>query len=572
VIETLRIENLAIVDRAELEFGPGLNVLTGETGAGKSIVLGALALLAGARASADAVRAGCEEAGVEAVFDTRRLPDLEAELERRGLPCPDHQLVVRRTFASGGRSRARVGGEIVPVSLLGELFAGRIEISSQHDSQSLRRPELHGWLLDRVGGLLELREAVAGGVSRLRALDEELAQLRERAREREQRADFLAFQVREIEAAKLDADEIARLRAERSRLAHAERLREEGGAAIALLAGDVLGAEAAGAADLAAEAARRLAALQRLDPGLADLAERVASLQAELREAALELERSVSGIEADPARLAALEERLHGVERLARKYGGDLEAVARHRDAAAAELASLAGDETREGELLREREPLRDRLERDARALSAGRVRAAGELARRVQASLRELAMPQARFAISLDPAPPPTGLPCGPAGLEAPEFQLSASQGEPLRPLRRVASGGELSRALLALKNAARAGEAGMVLVFDEVDAGVGGRAADRVGRSLAELAGQHQVLCITHLPQIAAFADTHLRVEKLGRAGRARVAIVPVSGRARIEEIARMAGGESVGAETLAHARALLDARERPQDPRGD
>jgi DNA repair protein RecN (Recombination protein N) len=571
LIETLRIAGLAIVDRAALDFGPGLNVLTGETGAGKSIVLGALGLLAGARAASDAVREGCEEAVVEAVFRTDRLPELEAELERRGLwdesSGAAHELVVRRSVARSGRSRAWVAGHLVPVATLAELFEGRIEISSQHDSQSLRRPEVHALLLDASGGLIEARRAVAEGVTRLRELDRELERLRAEARERARRQDVLAFQVEEIESARLVPGELDALGAERSRLAHADRLREEGAAAIAALAGDPAGADAPGGADLLAEAARRVAALARIDPGLEALAARFDGIAADARDAALDLERRIETADADPARLAALEERLAAIDRLRRKYGPTLEEILRFRDESAAELARIEGAGARGAELEKEREALVARLEADAATLSRGRARAARALARSVESGLRELAMPEARFGVALEPAPPPEGLPCGAAGRETVEFRLAANPGEPPRPLRRVASGGELSRSFLALRGALREADAGMVLVFDEVDAGVGGQAAEAVGRALDELAARHQVLCITHLPQIAAFAHTHLRVEKRSEGGRSVARIEAVSGETRIEEIARMAGGGTIGEATRRHARHLLGRR----PPRG-
>lgn len=589
MIETLRIAGLAVVDRAELDFGPGLNALTGETGAGKSIVLGALALLAGARASSDCVRDGSEEAVVEAVFRTDRLPELEAELERRGLrqggeaerragsseqageaersSPAGHELVVRRSVARSGRSRAWVSGQLVPVATLAELFEGRIEISSQHDSHSLRRPEVHALLLDGRGGLLEVRRAVAEGAARVRELDRELERLRAEARELARRQDFLAFQVQEIDAARLVPGELERLRAERSRLAHADRLREEGAAAVALVTGDPTRTDAPGAADLLAEASRRAAALARIDPALAELAERIEGIAADVRDAALDLERRIEGVDADPARLAALEDRLAAVDRLRRKYGATPEEILRFRDEAAAELLRIEGAGAREAEVGKERDERVARLERDAEALSRGRVRAARSLAKAVEAGLRQLAMPEARFEVALEASPPPEGLPCGAGGRETVEFRLAANPGEAPRPLRRVASGGELSRSFLALRGALREADAGMVLVFDEVDAGVGGQTADAVGRALDELAGHHQVLCITHLPQIAAFAETHLHVEKRSEGGRAVARIAAVAGEARIEEIARMAGGEEVAEATRRHARHLLGRRRIPR-----
>ena len=563
MIETLRIENLAIVEQAQLEFGPGLNVLTGETGAGKSIVLGALTFLAGGRASSGLLREGCETGSVEAVFRTEALCDFERDLAERGLEAEGHELMVSRGLAANGRSRARVGGSLVPASVLAEIFQGRIEISSQHDSQALLRAETHGWLLDRLGGLLELRKTVGDGSRALRALDEEVERLRQDARDRERRRDFLAFQVSEIDGAELATSEVEGLRSERGRLAHAGRIGEELGAALAGLAGDPLGGEARGAADLLADAARRVQALSELDSSLAPFAERLLGLQSEAREAALELERYLDGVELDPARLAGLDERLHQIEQLQRKYGANVEEVLRFRDQAARELATLDGAEEREAEIAGDRAERAARLEADAEALSKGRRRGARKLEKVVEAALHELGMPGARFGVALEPVEGPDTAPCGPSGREHPEFRFSANAGESPRPLRKVASGGELSRAFLALKGALREQGAGMVLIFDEVDAGIGGRAADKVGRALAELAAHHQVLCITHLPQIAAFANVHFRVEKSARGKRTRARISRIEGADRVAEIARMAGGEQVGEATLLHARELLASR---------
>jgi DNA repair protein RecN (Recombination protein N) len=562
MIETLRIRELAIVDEAELEFGPGLNVLTGETGAGKSIVLGALAMLAGGRASSRAVREGASEARVEGVFRTEDTPELEAELGRRDLLGDEHELVVHRSFAAAGRSRARVSGQIVPIATLADLFEGRLEISSQHDSQALRRGESHGRLLDRTAGLLPRREAVEEGVRAVRALDAERDALREAARERAQRQDFLAFQLREIDEAKLEPAEIESLRGLRSRLAHAERLREDGLAALGRLSGDANG-ESRGGADLLAEAGRLLEALGPFDGEFGALGERLVGVTAEARDIAADLERLLDGLDADPSRLGEIDERLHKVERLERKYGAGVAEVLQHRDAVAEELAGIEGADAREAEIEAERAKRVARLETDARALSKGRRKAAKQLSAEVETALRELAMPEARFGVDLSEATREEGLPCGPGGFEAPRFLFSANAGETPRPLHQIASGGELSRTFLALKQALREAGSGMVLVFDEVDAGIGGEAADRVGQQLAKLALHHQVLCITHLPQIAAFADRHFRVDKVTREGRSVARIAAVQGTERIEEIARMAGGDAPGKATLRYARELLEQR---------
>jgi DNA repair protein RecN (Recombination protein N) len=557
LIETLRISGLAIVEQAELEFGPGLNVLTGETGAGKSIVLSALALLAGGRASGRGLRDDGESV-VEAVFRTDCHPDLEAELSDRELSGDDHELVVRRSIAKG-RGRVRISGQLVPASTLAELFAGRLEISSQHDSQALLRSEVHGRLLDRKGGLDAKREAVAEGCRALREIADEIEALRGQERDRAQRRDFLAYQVGEIDEAKLEPGQIEELQTARGRLAHAERLRGDGGGALARISGDAATGDG-GAADALVEAAHTLEDLARVDPAFGALSERAAAAGAEAREVAIDLERHLDGIEADPSRLEQIEERLHRVEQLQRKYGASVEAVLRHREEAAAELEALDGADERVSELEQAASDRAASLARDAAALSKARSRTAGKLAREVEQALRELAMPHARFEVALPALDPPEGFPSGPSGLEAPEFRFCANRGEALQPLRRVASGGELSRAFLAIKQALREQGAGMVLVFDEVDAGIGGEVADKVGACLAELASVHQVLCITHLAQIAAHADAHFRVVKQERKSGTRARVERLDADGRVDEIARMAGGARPGAAAREYARELL------------
>jgi len=563
VIERLRIRDLAIVEDVEIVFGPGLNALTGETGAGKSIVLGALALLAGARADATAVREGAEEAHVEAVFRTERLPALEAELRERGLEPEDGELIVTRSVARSGRSRATVAGRLVPVSTLAELFGERLEISSQHESQQLRRPERHGLLLDAFGGLLERRAAVARGHEALRALRAERAALRAAAEERARRRDFVAFQLGEIDAAGLAPGELAALGEEHARLAHAEERRAAAAAAAQALAGDAgAGGEAPAALDLVAAAAAGLEEAADHDPKLAAFAERLRAVHAELADLARDLERHADAVDVDPARCAAIEERLATLERLRRKYGAGEEEIFARRAALAEELAALEGSDEREAALAQEEEAAHARLAAEAAALSAGRREAAERLARDVEARLRQLEMPDARVEVALLPVEPDEGMPCGPSGAEQVELLLSANRGEPPRPLRRIASGGELSRVFLAIQGALRRTEGGMVLVFDEVDAGIGGRTAERVGRALAELAGEHQVLCITHLPQVAALATTQLRVAKRVQRGRTVTTVEALDGEARVEELARMAGGARVSEATRQHARELLRA----------
>lgn len=571
MIESLRIENLAIVEEAALEFGPGLNVLTGETGAGKSIVLGALSLLVGARAEPGALREGVAQGGVEALFRTESLPDLEAELAGRDLAAAEpneedaHSLVVRRTLSSTGRSRARVGGQLVPVSTLAELFTGRVEVSSQHSSQSLLRPETHGWLLDESAGLQARRAAVAEAFESLRALDEELSRLRGEAAERERQRDFVAHQLAEIDAVGLERGELAGIESEHARLAHADALRREGTAALLALRGDEAG-EASSAADALVAAVRAGEEMARMDPAQGDWVARLRVVSDEIFDAARELERYVDRIEADPEALTRLDERIGAIEKLRRKYGRDEDEIFATRDTLAASLDETLGADARIESLAAGRDEHLAALASAASTLTRARRRAAKKLSAAVESGLRELAMPEAHFAVALDAPTQTSGWPegavAGPGGAEVPEFRFTANPGESPRSLRRVASGGELSRVFLAIKNALRRAGPGMVLVFDEVDAGVGGRVAERVGRALAELSASHQVLCITHLPQIAAFADRHFRVEKSARRGRTRTRITLLDEQARVEEIARMAAGEDVTEATRRHARALIAA----------
>jgi DNA repair protein RecN (Recombination protein N) len=561
MIERLRISSLALVDELEIELGPGLNVLTGETGAGKSIVLSALALLAGARPKPGSVREGAESATVEAVFRTEDLPALRAALEARGLADESGELIVRRTLTADGRSRAWVAGALVPIAALADLFGEQLEISSQHASQALLRPEAQGLLLDASAGLLPLRAQVERGVRELREREAELARLRAAAEERARRADYLAFQVREIDEVAPDPARVAKLESDHARLTYAERLREDAGRAAAALTGDPTQSDAQGALDLASEAERSVAALAKLDASLAPLAERLAALRSETQDVARELERYAAAIDTDPEQLAQLEEEIRALEKLRRKYGKSAEDILAHRARAAAELAGLAGSDDRMQKLATERAAAEAALAREVTKLSAGRAQAAQALAKEAQRAIRELALPAARFEAQLTPVA--EGI--GPSGAETCELLFSANAGEALRPLRAVVSGGELSRVFLALKNTLRKASAGMVLVFDEVDAGIGGAVAERVGATLASLAEHHQVLCITHLPQIAAHAAIHFVVRKREQAGRTVTSVELLGTNERVDEIARMAGGEKVTEATRKHARELIRAAQR-------
>ncbi len=577
MIEMLRIENLALVESVELEFGGGLNVLTGETGAGKSIILNALALLTGGRASADTLRSGAEEGVVEALFRMDGHDDVASALADRGLaneeetsPNGPAELIVRRTLHAGGRSRARVGGQLVPVSTLVELFGGQLEISSQHGSQALRNAEVHAVALDAYANKTSLREIVSREVAGAARFDRELATLRSAEEERARRVDFLQYQQQELEGDDLDAESVSRLESEHRRLTHAEHLAEEmATVSRALDGGDSGGgtSDPGDSADSALGTARRaLAGALRMDPSLEEMATSLETLESEVRDLAARAADYLAELEIDPRRLSSVEEKIGRLEALRRKYGRSVEDMLAHREQVEAELASLVGADVRIRELESERDQSIAAANEASSTLSRARARAAKKLAKAVEAELGDLAMNDARFVVSLAPATVeggPTGLETGAGGRERPEFQFSANEGEAPRPIQKVASGGELSRLFLAVKNSLRRADRNMVIVFDEVDAGIGGATAERVGRVLAELATEHQVLCITHLPQIAAFADRHFVVRKESTGGRTRTLVVEVRDELRVEELARMAGGEHVTEVTREHARSLLQPK---------
>jgi DNA repair protein RecN (Recombination protein N) len=571
MIEVLRIENLALVESVELEFGPGLNVLTGETGAGKSIILAALALLTGGRAAADTLRSGADEGVVEALFRMDGHEDVARALVRRGFvqeaPTDSDapaELIVRRTLNANGRSRARIDGQLVPVATLVELFGGQLEISSQHGSQALRSPEVHAVALDAYANKMSLREIVAREVARVSEFSRELEALRAAEEERARRLDFLEYQRRELEDEDLDADGVAALEVEHRRLTHAERLAEEMARASAALGGMEAGEGVDSAESAVATARRALAAAIRMDPSLEALGARLEVLESELRDLAASTADYLSELEIDPARLGHVEEKIARLENLRRKYGQSVEEMFAHRDDVAREIESLAGADDRIRQLDADRATAVVAANEASARLSKARERAARKLAKTVEGELGDLSMEGARFVVELTPIlreGEPTGLLTGPGGRERPEFHFSANPGEKPRPIQKVASGGELSRLFLAIKNSLRRADRNMVIVFDEVDAGIGGAVAERVGRVLAELSTEHQVLCITHLPQIAAFADRHFVVQKETRGGRSRTLVRRVDGDLRIDELARMAGGEHVTEVTREHARSLLN-----------
>jgi DNA repair protein RecN (Recombination protein N) len=559
VLRELRIENLLLIEGAELRLGEGLNAITGETGAGKTVLAHSLDLLMGGRARPQIVRPGASEAWVEGVFDLPagllEEPEL-AEVAAR-LPEGAEEIVLGRRVSAAGRTAAFLAGRAASAAEL-KLLGGRLlAFYGQHEHRRLTISSAQMEVLDGFAGAehLELRERYRGAHRECGRLDAELAELRERDGSRERDLDLYRYELAEIEEVAPDPAEEAELEAERGRLRHAEGLREAASGARA----SAVGAEedGGGAASALAQAEALLQGAAGIDPELDAIGERLSGLAVELGDVAGELRAYREAIDADPERLAAVEERLEAIERLKRKHGGSVEAVLAHAGRCRAEVERLAGAGERGEEVeaaLAEAEAARAEL---GAQLSKARAKAAGSLRGRVAEELGRLAMPGAELDVVLEPHP--AGF--GPNGAESVELLLAPNPGLEPAPLRDAASGGELSRVMLALTGLGAGAGAG-TLVFDEVDAGIGGKTARVVGERLRALGEDRQVLCITHLPQVASLAPTHFRIEKDLAAEPAAATVQRLDGEGVVEEIRRMLGGESSDEAATRHARELLKA----------
>jgi DNA repair protein RecN (Recombination protein N) len=568
MLHTLRIRNLVIIEDLSVEFGPGLNLLTGETGAGKSILVEALGLATGARADRAAIRAGETKATVEALFVLPPRSTLHELARERGIDgLEEGQLVVRREVSAAGSGRILVNGSPCTLALLRELGDELLELHGQHEHHGLRVPERHLELLDAFGAHADAVARVQWAHDAVQAARRRLEWLRENAAEREARIERAERAVRQIDALQPRPGELEALERER-------RLLQNAGHIVRLL-DEVVGLSYEGepaAAALAAAAGKRAEELARLDPALAELAERCRSAAVELQDIGTGFRDYRDRSNFDPSRLEELEARGVALERLCLAHGVDESGLLQLREEEAAELLRLRGLDDELDAAASGADGAEAAYVVAAQALGRSRKAAARRLASAVEAELESLALGKARFRVALAAARGSLiergegqALPLGPRGAERVEFQLAANPGEPLRPLNQVASGGELSRLMLALHVVADNPAGGHVLVFDEVDAGIGGAVADAVGARLARLARRHQVLCVTHLPQIAAYADTHYRVEKSVSQGRTAAAIASLSARARVDELARMLGGKRATQASRKHASELLAAAGR-------
>jgi DNA repair protein RecN (Recombination protein N) len=564
VLRELRVRNLAVIESLTVPFASGLNVLTGETGAGKSILIDALTLLLGERAQpAETIRAGAETATIEAVFDAPRKSAVAAVLQEHGIPLENGQLVVRRELVRGGRGRVFLNDANTTLALLERLGEALVEVHGQHEHQALLRPARHLDLLDAFAGLGILRDRLRQRHEEWRGATTELDALRAAQRDQTTRAAVHREAIAEIDGARLRAGEEEELRDERRRLMNAERLAEGASGAYRDLYDDP-----GSAVERAGRAAGLLRDLARLDPQVQSTVQALETALVHLDETSRTLRSYRDGIVFDPPRLEAIERRVDEIGRLKRKYGESIEAILAHRARAESELEGLSRAGEDETRLVERVERLKTELTTRATDLAERREQAVTRLETAVMTELGALDLESAAFRVRLgreraaagEMAVGAEGWRLGPKGVDQAEFLFSANTGEDLRPLARIASGGELSRTMLALKVVLAATDAVPVLIFDEVDVGIGGKTADTVGKKLRQVARARQVLCVTHLPQIAAYADQHFRVEKREEDGRTATTVAVLVKNDRVREVARMLGGESVTDTSLQHALELI------------
>ncbi len=556
----LRVENYAVIDHTVAEFGPGLNLLTGETGAGKSILIDALVLLLGGKASSDMVRFGAERAVVACVFDTT--PGAETILEDNGIDIAGEEILLRREIGASGKGRVFVNNQPATVGVLRQLAPELALVHAQSETLTAFDSAQQRLLLDRSAQIPT--DAVAEAYARWRELQRELEVLRGAEGDRLRQLDLWSFQAREIEAAAImDAEEDQRLETEKRLLANAERLFTGANAALEMLYEGEVSAEG-----LLGGALRHVEDLARFQERLNEAAQQLRTAQAAIEDVAATLRDFADEATASPDRLAEVEDRLALLDRLKRKYGPRLEQVIAFGAEAAQKLADLENRDARLQELETAVKAAADRFCAAARSLTEVRRAAAAKLAKAAERQINELAM-HSRFEIEVTASEAPEGWSA--LGWDTVECRIATNPGEPLKPLTEIASGGEMSRVMLALKAAveaqaaAQARQRGAVLprtlVFDEIDIGIGGRAAEAVGNKLKELSRTQQVICITHLPQIAAFADQHLLIEKNKKAGRTRTGVRSMGNGERVEEIARMLSGASLTEASRAHARQMIE-----------
>ncbi len=566
MLTELRIQNFAIIDRLELKFGPGLIILTGETGAGKSIILDAVTMLIGGRAETTVIRTEAEHAFVEGLFSLKG-PEKEALheiLKREELLDDENYVTLTREVRREGRSIARVNGRTVNVSLLKELGALLVDIHGQSEHLSLLDTRAHLGLLDRYADVGAVLSEYRQSYHKLLAVRRELKELRQAQADAERRIDFLTYQAEEIEAAKLKPGEYNELKVERDKLANAESLAEYAQGALTAL--DEGTPESPAASDLVGQAAQAMMGLAKIDPTRSELSEQATGLEETLAELVRGLRDYLEEIEFNPKRLEEVEERLDLIHSLTRKYGGSIEKVIASGEDARVQLENISNATERVEGLETEETALLKKLAEQGGVLSQKRQQAAAMLGKGIETELNDLRMAEAKFSVDFQTKADSDGIPVEEEkrlafdhnGYDRVEFLVAPNPGEGLKPLAKIASGGETSRLMLALKNVLARADEIPSLIFDEIDQGIGGRVGAIVGHKLWNLARNHQVFCVTHLPQLAAFGDQHYQVQKLVQEKRTLTRVAPLAGEARLLELAQMLG--QVGEGTLQSAHEIL------------
>ncbi|HLE41303.1 MAG TPA: DNA repair protein RecN [Nitrospirota bacterium] len=562
MLKELNIKNFAIIDNLRVEFAPGLNVFTGETGAGKSIVVDALNLALGERASADLIRTGCQEAMVEAAFElnSHGSSEIATLLSEQGIYAnPGEDLIVRRVLAASGKNKVYINGSLANLSTLAALGVVLADIHGQHEHQSLLSLEHQTEMLDSFGGLTGLRDALLQEYRRLQDLRAGLGGLEAGEREKAQREDMLRYQKNEIETARLKAGEDEALVKEQKLLANSEKL-----SGLSRTADDALySSEGAALSDLK-KAITGMREIVAIDNRLAAALELCEAGRVQIEEAAREVSAYAERVEFDPKRLEEIGDRIDLIQRLKKKYGGTVDEVLEFADKAAAELDRIERSGEEIERLKREIAELRSELTAKAQELTKKRKVAARELEKKVEVELGHLGMKKTTFSVKITQEPGEDtldGLKIGPRGADRVEFLISPNPGEEPRPLAKIASGGELSRIMLALKTILVEGDRIPTLVFDEVDAGIGGAVAEEVGRRLRRIAEKRQVFCITHLPQIASMATHHYGVAKSLKKERTSTDVTLLGRKERVDEVARMLGGKTITEATIQHAEEMIE-----------
>jgi DNA repair protein RecN (Recombination protein N) len=558
MLQELRIKNFAIIDELNLSFSKGLNILTGETGAGKSIILNAVHLLLGDKATEEWIRSSEEEASVEAIFDIsgnaevkERLKDKVSHLQAEG---EENSLLIRRVISRTGRGKVFINGSPATLGVLSEAGEGLLSIYGQHEHQSLQRVETHVDILDEFGTLLKLREEFQKQYQEFVSLSEEVERIRAEKERRSRERELMAFQSKEIEASRIQPGEEESLKEERGILNHAKKLMD-----FTHVSEETIYSEEGSAIERIQRIINQGREMIAIDPSLSQPLKALESTLIQLEDITLALRDYSRRVEINPMRLEEIESRLEEIDRLKRKYGSTIEEILSFKHRTEEALKSFTSDEERLSQLESRLNPLRQTVNGLARKLSNERKKVALELKKSVVKELSSLGMKKTVFEIHMDP------LPISLKGVDRVEFLISPNVGEEVKPLAKIASGGELSRMMLAMKRILAKVGGRQVLIFDEVDSGIGGAMAEVVGKKLRELSLHHQVICVTHLPQIASFADQHHSVRKEVKAGRTLTLVDRLDKEAIVDEIARMLGGMKVTEKTKAHAKEMIENAKR-------